>query len=561
MMERLMETKTGSYGAPLPRNDWKDAEELSVSEAEVDEPPPPSEKTTDMAQAEATSPGQNMIKYIKSNDDWVTLMNEDKLVVTNFTASGWASCSFVASFFEAMPKDYPNVIFAIVDLDKKDEIKAPFDVDINVLPIFQFYKRGEKLQELAGAGASVDKLRADIAALDLDEAFEEEKYEEESGSVKLLSDSVEDPKPYRLQGYSRSALPRQNFGRTKKKSALPHRKDRTFNVLQKGVGNKKNHARAGNKKNSIQSLTEEYLRLSLQFESALIQHKLALQYYEFRSYYFVFLPVTLIATLITIIGFLISGTTQDDDNDGTAQAQGFADEFDPLLTGQSKQIWSLVVGILGAIATLLNSIGKRTNYQSQSDMHRSAVKALEKICLTVAFEKEWFDRNVYDFEYSDSGESKKLVESLGADLKTHQASFKAMLDACCDSPVPEEVVQAFTLLEQVFHLHPFDNDGRFSDLSPLMFHYHKLWKEYSTYRLWPLKAPSIQVSKKYQEWKREMGESYNDAGDDPVMGRRVLEYLSRDLRNDTLQVNQDAVQFDAPFVGDNLEATRRRHTR
>jgi len=308
-------------------------------------------------------------------------------------------------------------------------------------------------------------------------------------------------------------------------------------------------------------LAVEYTRLSLQFESALIQHKLALQYYEFRSYYFVFLPVTLIATLITIIGFLISGTTQDDDNDGTAQAQGFADEFDPLLTGQSKQIWSLVVGILGAIATLLNSIGKRTNYQSQSDMHRSAVKALEKICLTVAFEKEWFDRNVYDFEYSDSGESKKLVESLGADLKTHQASFKAMLDACCDSPVPEEVVQAFTLLEQVFHLHPFDNDGRFSDLSPLMFHYHKLWKEYSTYRLWPLKAPSIQVSKKYQEWKREMGESYNDAGDDPVMGRRVLEYLSRDLRNDTLQVNQDAVQFDAPFVGDNLEATRRRHTR
>jgi len=513
-----METKTGSYGAPLPRNDWKDAEELSVSEAEVDEPPPPSEKTTDMAQAEATSPGQNMIKYIKSNDDWVTLMNEDKLVVTNFTASGWASCSFVASFFEAMPKDYPNVIFAIVDLDKKDEIKAPFDVDINVLPIFQFYKRGEKLQELAGAGASVDKLRADIAALDLDEAFEEEKYEEESGSVKLLSDSVEDPKPYRLQGYSRSALPRQNFGRTKKKSALPHRKDRTFNVLQKGVGNKKNHARAGNKKNSIQSLTEEYLRLSLQFESALIQHKLAMEYFDFRSYYFVFLPVTLIATSITIIGFLIAGNTQTQEVNGTNGDDGAAadpvGDFDPILTGKWKQILSLVVGILGAISTLFNAIGKHTNYQSQSDMHRSAVKALEKICLSVEFEREWFDRKILGPENANSDGGKKLSddESLGAaDLKTHQASFKAMLDACCDSPVPYEVSQAFTLLEQIFCLEALEQGDSFN---PLMYHYHKLWKEYSTYRLWPLKAPSIKVFKKIKEWEKERANLYRVDDDD-----------------------------------------------
>ena len=98
------------------------------------------------------------------------------------------------------------------------------------------------------------------------------------------------------------------------------------------------------------SYEDEYARLNLRFDRALIEHKLALQYFEFRSFYLVFLPLTTIATLITIIGFLLSGTTQKDDGNGV--------ETDSLLTGESKQIWSLVVGILGAISGLFNAIGK-----------------------------------------------------------------------------------------------------------------------------------------------------------------------------------------------------------
>jgi len=239
-----------------------------------------------------------------------------------------------------------------------------------------------------------------------------------------------------------------------------------------------------------EGLADEYVRLSLQFESALIQHKLALEYFEFRSFYFVFFPLTIIATLITIIGFLISGTTQYD--------------ADPLLTGDSKQILSLVLGLLGAISILLNAVGKRANYQSQSDMHRSAVKALEKICLTVDNERDWFDRNHRnDVECSDHH---YLGTKLGADLKTHQASFKAILDACCDSPVPYQVVQTFNLLEQTVSQQVFgpDGRGRSSDLEdPLKFYYQKLWKEYSTDRLWPLVMPRMKVAAKYREWKEE----------------------------------------------------------
>eukprot|EP00984_Skeletonema_dohrnii_P013581 scaffold5625_cov90-Skeletonema_dohrnii-CCMP3373.AAC.3 len=242
---------------------------------------------------------------------------------------------------------------------------------------------------------------------------------------------------------------------------------------------------------SVRNANHEYIRLGLHFESELIKHKLAFRYFDFRSFYFMFLPVTLIGTLITIIGFLISGVQND-------EGSGVDDANITLLTGRSKQIWSLVVGILGAISTLLNSIGKRSNYQSQADVHKSAVKALEKLCMNVDFERDWFERNASDLE---SGEATK---KLTPDLKSHQASFKAMLDACCDSPVPYQVEQAFTVLEQVYKQ---QNGGELND--GLEFYYHKLWKEHSTYWLWPLKSPSITISAKYEDWKEEMNKDLN----------------------------------------------------
>ncbi len=250
----------------------------------------------------------------------------------------------------------------------------------------------------------------------------------------------------------------------------------------------------------------EFTRLSLQLESALLQHKLAMQYYDCRSFYFIFLPVTILATLTTIIGFLV---TDGKGEKGSASAG----EKDP-------RFWSLMVGILGAVTTLLTTIGKRTNFQSQSDMHRSAVKALEKICLTLEFDRVRYDRTVRDIEcsYSSEEEKKNLKSRLGDDLKSHQDNFKGVLDACCDSPVPYKVAQAqaFTLLEQIYCLQSYNQGGR--DLRPLMYHYEKLWKEYTFgqcryfrlwrtplcfFRLWPFTVPTIKVARKIEEWEEE----------------------------------------------------------
>jgi len=251
----------------------------------------------------------------------------------------------------------------------------------------------------------------------------------------------------------------------------------------------------------VSDLADEYSRLTNRFERALIEHKLAVDYFQFRSFWFDFLPVTIIAALITVIGFLITGkSTQNDDGE---LAQNSVDS-EPLLTVESRQLWSLAVGFLGAISSVLNAIGKRTNYQSQCDMHRSAVKALEKICLTVDFEKDWFNRKA---KYVDEiaikivknpenrSEHEDVATKMGADLKSHQASFKAMQDACCESPVPTRVIQAFTVLDQI-------HGNGSCTATDLVLYYHKLWKEFSTYPWWPLKAPRVDVIKKYLvEWR------------------------------------------------------------
>lgn len=240
----------------------------------------------------------------------------------------------------------------------------------------------------------------------------------------------------------------------------------------------------------IDIVYQEYIKLDLKFESQLIKHRLAVAYYDFRAFYFHFVPVTFIAALITVLGFLVSGGEIPVPNGGDGD-ENDSISFTPLVDETSKQILSLTVGALGAVSTLLNALGKRNNYQSQTDMHRSAVKALEKMRHNIEFERDKFDRRAPRTGEFDGGRA-------GADLETHQASFKAMLDACGDSQVPCEVEQAFTVLERVY----FEREKKLE--IGLVYFYHKLWKEYSKLWYWPSHVPTIDVTKKYGVWKKEL---------------------------------------------------------
>ena len=67
----------------------------------------------------------------------------------------------VAPHFEALSKEYTNVIFVKVDVDKQDKIAQMCGV--RAMPTFQFFKGGQKVDELKGA--DVATLKSKVAAL------------------------------------------------------------------------------------------------------------------------------------------------------------------------------------------------------------------------------------------------------------------------------------------------------------------------------------------------------------------------------------------------------------
>jgi hypothetical protein len=81
------------------------------------------------------------------------------------------------------------------------------------------------------------------------------------------------------------------------------------------------------------NFVKEYNKLTNRFEHALIIHKLAVEYYGYRSFWMNFLPLTVISTATTIIGFLISGSTTD----ATGGNREEVDQFEPVF--MSAKMW------------------------------------------------------------------------------------------------------------------------------------------------------------------------------------------------------------------------------
>mmetsp|Transcript_16688 Transcript_16688/g.30290 ORF Transcript_16688/g.30290 Transcript_16688/m.30290 type:complete len:106 (-) Transcript_16688:188-505(-) len=104
-----------------------------------------------------------MVKYVESEAEWTELMEQSqgKLVVVDFTASWCGPCQMVAPHFEKMSEEFSNAIFVKVDVDAMDKIAQKCGV--RAMPTFQFFKNGQKVDELMGA--DVNALKAKVSAL------------------------------------------------------------------------------------------------------------------------------------------------------------------------------------------------------------------------------------------------------------------------------------------------------------------------------------------------------------------------------------------------------------
>jgi hypothetical protein len=83
----------------------------------------------------------------------------------------------------------------------------------------------------------------------------------------------------------------------------------------------------------------------------------------------------------------------------------------------------------------------------------------------------------------------------------------------------------------------------------LIYYYHKLWKEFSTFWLWPLKAPRIDVVVKYYEWleesqpKKSTKEDTKSGPDDDVNSNAMIAKSRPNSSDDTTKLLDNAPSY------------------
>ncbi|KAL1569515.1 thioredoxin trx1 [Salvia divinorum] len=87
------------------------------------------------------------------NDQLQKAIDNNKLVVVDFTASWCAPCRFIAPFFAELAKKFPAVMFLKVDVDELKSVASDWAVD--AMPTFMFLKEGKILDTIVGAKKEV----------------------------------------------------------------------------------------------------------------------------------------------------------------------------------------------------------------------------------------------------------------------------------------------------------------------------------------------------------------------------------------------------------------------
>ena len=94
---------------------------------------------------------QNLVHQVSTHDEFNQILEKagDNLVVVDFTAKWCGPCKRIAPYYQELSQQHPNVVFLKVDID--DNRETTEECQISSMPTFQFYQKGEKVDEFSGA--------------------------------------------------------------------------------------------------------------------------------------------------------------------------------------------------------------------------------------------------------------------------------------------------------------------------------------------------------------------------------------------------------------------------
>jgi len=163
MMQQMMQSM-GAPGAPVvPPNTsspGERTEEEMVQEAIRLSLGQESSSPTPAASASPTTPATGA-RVINTKPEFDAALQEDgnRLVCVNFSATWCPPCQRMVPVYAALALEYPDVLFLKVDVDANPATKEA--CGITSMPTYQFYKKGVKVSEFAGANEP--RIRSTIA--------------------------------------------------------------------------------------------------------------------------------------------------------------------------------------------------------------------------------------------------------------------------------------------------------------------------------------------------------------------------------------------------------------
>ena len=102
---------------------------------------------------------------VSDEASYAKLCSQDKLVVTNFTATWCGPCKAAAPIFDKMSEDHADVVFCKIDIDDEELQEVVVANAISAVPTYTFVK-GDEIVADAIKGANmpaIEEVLGDLA--------------------------------------------------------------------------------------------------------------------------------------------------------------------------------------------------------------------------------------------------------------------------------------------------------------------------------------------------------------------------------------------------------------